>query len=51
MGAILLEYDKVDVLTDKDGVVVKIMPHKDCEIYHGELSTNNEGIGEDECTL
>lgn len=51
MGVILLEYDKADVLTDKDGVVVKIMPHKDCKIYDGELSTNNGGIGEDECTL
>ena len=46
-----MEYDKVDVLTDKNGVVVKIMPRKDCEIYHGELSTNNGGIREDECTL
>lgn len=33
--AVIMEYDKVDVLT-KDGVVVKLMPKDNCKIVQGE---------------
>lgn len=32
----LLEYDKTDVLTDKNGKVVKLMPRLDAKVIKGK---------------